>query len=359
MKPEIFQPPNMANEMAAGKVGSIREKGQDPESARLPDFRNMGVWLRVLLAVNVGALLFALARNDRLASLPNEFVDLSAFIEPAVLGSLCLLAAMQGVLDRLERRIALAAIVAAAVAVAQFFGAVFAPMSESGDISWRPAVWAALVAGLLLAWFDLRWRAHSPAVTEARLMALTARIRPHFLFNSLNAVLGVIRSDPRRAEAALEELSDLFRVLMRDNRELVPFSDEIALARQYLELEKLRLGERLRVRWDIESCPPDALMPPLMLQPLLENAVYHGIERLQAPGEIAVRVSRDGDRVVFELSNPIAPDGNHHAGNRMAIANIRERLMLFFDLEAQLDIRDRDGFYVVRIAFPYRRGSHS
>jgi two-component system sensor histidine kinase AlgZ len=216
-----------------------------------------------------------------------------------------------------------------------------------------------MTTAVLLAWLDLRWRAHSPAVTEARLMALTARIRPHFLFNSLNAVLGVIRHDPRRAEAALEELSDLFRVLMRDNRELVPLSDEIALARQYLELEKLRLGERLRVRWDIESCPPDALVPPLMLQPLLENSVYHGIERLQEPGEIAIRISRSGDRVAVELSNPVAADSTHHAGNRMAIANIRERLMLFFDLEADLDIKDDGNFYVVRIAFPYRRSAGS
>jgi two-component system sensor histidine kinase AlgZ len=266
-----------------------------------------------------------------------------------------LLGLLQPALDRLERRAALVATVAAAVAVGAIFSLLFAPISEAGTVSWRPPLWAGLTTAGLLAWFDLRWRAHSPAVTEARLMALTARIRPHFLFNSLNAVLGVIRSDPRRAEAALEELSDLFRVLMRDNRELVPLSDEIALARQYLELEKLRLGERLRVRWDIETCPPDALVPPLMLQPLLENAVYHGIEKLQETGEIGVRMSSDGDRVVVELGNPVAPGSSHHAGNRMAVANIRERLMLFFDLEAQLDIKDEGGYYAVRIVFPYRR----
>jgi two-component system sensor histidine kinase AlgZ len=317
----------------------------------------MGVWLRVLLAVNLGVLAAAFARNRELAQLPREVAEIAAFVEPVVLGGLTLLGAAQGWLERLARPAAIVAVVIAAVAVAQLFGMLFAPMFESDGGTWRPALWAALAAALLLAWFDLRWRAHSPAVTEARLMALTARIRPHFLFNSLNAVLGVIRSNPKRAEAALEELSDLFRVLMRDNRELVPLSDEIALARQYLGLEKLRLGERLRIRWDIESCPPDALVPPLMLQPLLENAVYHGIERLEAPGEIAVRVSRQGERVAFELTNPVAPGSTHHAGNRMALANIRERLMLFFDLEAQLETAERDGFYVVSIAFPYRRGA--
>jgi two-component system sensor histidine kinase AlgZ len=187
-------------------------------------------------------------------------------------------------------------------------------------------------------------------------MALTARIRPHFLFNSLNAVLGVIRSDPRRAESALEELAELFRVLMRDNRDLVPLSSEIGLARQYLELEKLRLGERLHVRWDIENCPPDALVPPLMLQPLLENAVYHGIEPLGEPGEITVRVTREKERVSFELVNPCPAEAERHAGNQMALDNIRERLMLFFDLEAQLETVRRDRLYFVTISFPYRKG---
>ncbi|HEX8987118.1 MAG TPA: histidine kinase [Rhodocyclaceae bacterium] len=327
----------------------------DPEDACLPDFRNMGVWLRVLVAANVGALAYALARNEALVQLPDEFVSLSAFVEPTVLGSLAALAAARPLLERLPRVWAEVAAMSIAVLVAACFAVLLAPMSEGAAPSWRGPLWAALAAALLLAWFDLRRRAHSPAVTEARLMALTARIRPHFLFNSLNAVLGVIRSDPRRAETAIEELSDLFRVLMRDNRELVPLSDEIALARQYLELEKLRMGARLVVKWDVDRCPPDALMPPLMLQPLLENAVYHGIERLQEPGEIAIRIDGGNDGVVVELANPVAPEGEHHNGNRMAVANIRERLMLFYDLEARLDISERDGLYTVRIVFPYRR----
>jgi two-component system sensor histidine kinase AlgZ len=225
---------------------------------------------------------------------------------------------------------------------------------EPGSRAW---LWSGLAAATMLAWFDLSIRARAPAVTEAKMMALTARIRPHFLFNSLNAVLGVMRSDPRRAEAALEELSDLFRVLMRDNRELVPLSEEIALARQYVELERLRLGERLSVRWEVESCPPDALVPPLMLQPLLENAVYHGIEPLPG-GEIVVRLSGRDDRVVIEISNPCPPQATASSGNQMALANIRERLMLFFDLEATLEVEQRVGGYRVAIRLPYRKGVH-
>lgn len=328
---------------------------ETPGPARLPDLCNMGIWLRALLAVNLGALAAALARNHDLAVLPREFAESAVIVEPIVLGCLTLLCATRRWLERLGRNAAAAAIVLIVMAVAQFFALLFAPLADPAAGTWRPVFWSGATAVLLLAWFDLRQRAQSPAVAEARLMALTARIRPHFLFNSLNAVLGVMRSDPRRAETALEELSDLFRSLMRDNRELVPLSEEIALARQYLELEKLRLGERLRVRWDIESCPPDTLVPPLMLQPLLENAVYHGIEPMQETGEIAIRVTRHGDRVSFELANPYRPASDHHAGNRMALANIRERLNLFFDLEAQLETVERDGRYLVRIAFPYRK----
>ncbi|MDO8933204.1 MAG: histidine kinase [Rhodocyclaceae bacterium] len=311
--------------------------------------------MRILLAVNLGALAAALLQNRDLALLSRQFVELAAFVEPVALGSVSLLCAARRGLERLPQRAALALCILAPMAVAQAFTVLLAPLLEPAAAPWRPAFWAGLAAALLLAWFDLHRRAHSPAIAEARLMALTARIRPHFLFNGLNAVLGVIRSDPRRAESALEELSGLFRVLMRDNRDLVPLSDEIALARQYLELEKLRLGERLRIRWDIETCPPDALVPPLMLQPLLENAVYHGIEPLQEADEITVRVTRQQDRVTIELANPYAREHDRHAGNQMALANIRERLLLFFDLEAQLDTAERDGQYVVRISFPYRK----
>ena len=130
----------------------------------------------------------------------------------------------------------------------------------------------------------------SPAIAEARLQALQARIRPHFLFNSINAVLSLVRSEPQRAEDALQDMADLFRVLMRDNRDLAPLADEVELCRQYLELEQLRLGERLHVDWNVKSMPGDALVPPLVLQPLLENAVYHGIEPSSEPGKVSINI---------------------------------------------------------------------
>ena len=168
-------------------------------------------------------------------------------------------------------------------------------------------------------------------------------------------MLSLVRSDPRRAEEALHDLADLFRVLMRDNRDLAPLADEVHLCRQYLDLEKLRLGERLIVDWNVKSMPEDALVPPLVLQPLLENAVYHGIEPSPVPATLTINIFLSRGEVHAIMRNPYRDDGGrHHRGNRMAIANIRERLALHFDAEAALESRVTKDSYEVHIRMPYR-----
>jgi two-component system sensor histidine kinase AlgZ len=212
----------------------------------------------------------------------------------------------------------------------------------------------ALVTAALLGYFRLLTKAFSPALAEARLQALQARIRPHFLFNSLNAVLALIRRDPKRAERALEDLADLFRTLMADPRSFVRLADEITLLERYAELEQLRLGERLRITWELDAAPSDALLPPLVLQPLLENAVYHGVEPGTTIGEVVVHIERRGDRVLARIENPYIEAEQQRAGNRMALDNIRERLALFFDAEARLETRTANGRFRVEIEMPYR-----
>ena len=318
---------------------------------RLPDFRNQGIWLRVLLAANVFFLGMVSAGNVTPAHLLGEITELAAWVEPALLLTLTLLFIISPVLQWLPARLAAVLVVMLAVAVAVGVGDLLAQVfgNRSG---WRVPIAAGVCAAMILAWFDLRARAQAPALAEARLQALTARIRPHFLFNSLNAVLGMIRIDPQRAEVALEELAELFRALMQDNRELVPLSDEIVLARKYLDIERLRLGERLQVTWAVDDCPADALAPPLLLQPLLENAVHHGIEPAVTPGEIRVRLMSTRDGVSIEIDNPWLGENQHSTGNRMALDNLRERLMLFYDLEARLDTRVENGRYHVRVSLP-------
>lgn len=341
---------------------SIRQNLARLGRPQLPDFANLGVWLRVLLGINLLALLSALIANRQWAALPAEFLQLAARLEAPLIATLILLRLQQRALQHWSAPLAAAWIIAVALGCAGLqhviLNALMPSLVEAGSLL-RSLLWTLLATLLMLYYFDQRARQHAPAAAEARLMALSARIRPHFLFNSLNAVLGVMRSEPRRAEAALEELADLFRVLMRENRELVPLSEEIALARQYLSLERLRLGERLQVRWNIDAIPPDTLMPPLMLQPLLENAVYHGLEPLEAPGEISIRFSCRGDSLQIELTNPLPAASRQSAGNHMALANIRERLRLFYDLEARLEAGadTRLGCYRVSIQLPCRQAA--
>lgn len=339
---------------------SIRHSSSDHPGLRaaagtLPDFRNLGLVLRLVLLVNGAALIAVLLRGAWPHGLGMEITEMAARVEPPLMFGLLFLYAAQPVLENLEYRRGAALVVVAAVACGLASNAFMLPMGESW--SWWPGLWGGLLALAILHYLDLRNRALSPALAEARLLALTARIRPHFLFNSLNAVLGILRADPRRAEQALEELAELFRALMKENRDLVRLGEEIGLSRQYLDLERLRLGERLIVRWDMETCPPDALVPPLMLQPLLENAVRHGIEPAAEPGEILIRFARRGEEVLIELANPWHGPGESPGGNRMALDNVRERLMLFFDLEARLETVVRDGQYRVSITLPYRKGA--
>ncbi len=333
-------------------VASINQTGN---AIRLPNFCNVGVMLRSLVLVNALLAAGAVLRAPTPAGAWFEFLVLAAYCEPVLLASLVAFCAARRWLHALGYAGALAAVaafeLAAAWGMTQTLGRYFDERHPMAFV--QVALLVLFATAVTFAYFDLRARALSPAVAEARIQALQARIRPHFLYNSINAVLSLIRSEPRRAERVLEDMADLFRVLMADNRTLVPVGGEVELARQYLAIESLRLGERLRVAWKTAEMRPDALVPPLMLQPLVENAVYHGIEPTPEGGEIAIEVRVAGGQLVLELSNPYAGEARHASGNRMAIANIRERLQLHFDVEASMESRVRDGRYRVTIRMPY------
>jgi len=242
------------------------------------------------------------------------------------------------------------------VAVILLLRAGAGPFDAYTGVSLAQGFGSGAVAGALLQhYFELRTRAFSPALAEARLQALQARIRPHFLFNSLNAVLALIRSDPQRAESTLEDLADLFRVLMRDARDIISLDDEMRLCRQYLAIEQIRLGERLQVEWDLAGIQPEVLrraqVPALLLQPLLENAVHYGVEPALQPATVTIRLARSLDRIEITVINPLA--GPATSGNHMALANIRERLALLHDVEGQLTIDSSNGRFEVCLRFPY------
>jgi len=198
-----------------------------------------------------------------------------------------------------------------------------------------------------------RWKAELLAQSEARVQALQARIQPHFLFNSLNTIASLVHDDPENAEAATLDLADIFRGSMRRADQLISLEEELSLARQYLEMEKRRLGDRLEIDWRVDELPPGAAVLPLLLQPLLENAVAHGIQAHAEGGRVSVYGRSEEDQVVITIGNPVAPEGFESGGHGIAIENIRERLVFAFGPRARLMTnRDKEQFYAVLVV-PY------
>ena len=333
-------------------MSSINQTGA---AIRLPNFCNLGVMLRVLLIAMAFCLAAAVIRSRVAADVFEQFLLISALAQPVLILSLLVLCASRRLLHSVSYPASILILVLIEIALAWIADQALQRLIPDlvAPAFSQTAFFVLFLTGVVVFYFDLRSRALSPAVSEARIQALQARIRPHFLYNSINAVLSLIRTDPRRAERALEDLADLFRVLMADNRMLTPISNEVELTRQYLSIEELRLGDRLKVTWRIDSMPADALVPPLLLQPLVENAVYHGVEPGTAPGEIVVDITRSGAQMVIRMSNPVSAEGSRHIGNKMAIGNIRERLQLHFDAEAGMETRVADGQYQVTITLPY------
>lgn len=331
-------------------MASINQNG---EPVALPNFRNLGVMLRVLLIANGLALAAAVVKAPSLDTTGRQLVEISTLFQPVLLLTLLTLIAVSPLLQRATYPAGIVAVMGLAVLVTIVVWQYDATPADWGSGLARALLIALAASGLIVSYFNMRSRLLSPALTIARLQALQARIRPHFLYNSLNAVLSLIRTEPRRAEAALEDLADLFRVLMQDNRQLAPLAREVDLCRQYLDLEQLRLGARLHVAWHVENMPADALVPPLVLQPIIENAVYHGIEPAIEPGTVAIGIYRKGKALHAVVTNPVRKQGRYHSGNKMAMANIRERLALHFDAEASITNTATESTYNVHIVIPY------
>lgn len=212
----------------------------------------------------------------------------------------------------------------------------------------------AVISMALLRYMFIRaqWGAQLLAQSEARVQALQSTIRPHFLFNSLNTIASLIPEDPAGAERATEDLADLFRGSMRRADRLISLADELDLARKYLQMEQRRIGDRLAVDWQVSELPKRASVLPLTLQPLLENAVAHGIQPRTHGGEIRVYGRREKDNIVITICNPLGPEGHISKGHGMALANIRERLELAFGSAASLITHQDDAQFFAVLSMP-------
>ena len=221
----------------------------------------------------------------------------------------------------------------------------------------NPAPWlasaasGALVAAVLVAALVWRARAKLPAGTTARLTELQARIRPHFLFNSLNSAIALVREEPAKAESLLEDLSELFRHALADSKEARPLWQELELAEHYLAIEQVRFGDRLKVEWNLDGAAAKAKLPPLILQPLVENAVKHGVEPSPTGATVRITTQRRGSLVVIKVTNTV-PAGSGAKGNGLALDNVRQRLNLLHDVQCRFQSALVNGVFQVRLEIP-------
>ncbi len=216
--------------------------------------------------------------------------------------------------------------------------------------------WPACGAALALAvghWLAQRERQRVPAATQARLAELQSRIRPHFLFNALNSAIALVQVDPERAEGVLEDLAELFRAALVSGGDQVSLGQEIELARRYLAIEQVRFGARLRVQWALEPAADSASVPSLLLQPLVENAVRHGVEPSPDGGELTIRTQLHRGQALVSITNTMSGGPAREGGHGIALRNVRERLALLHDVTMRFEAGPVEGGrYRVRIAVP-------
>ena len=329
-------------------------ESHEPAPARLPVFDacHVGVALRAVLFVELVVGLGAMFGASSFIEWLSRLSVLTGGALPATLACLIAACGLKNVLARLGT-VAQQVVGVGLGAVAGLYGC-----AVLFWVGWlEPAPWlasafsGALLAALLVAALELRARAKTPADTAARLSELQSRIRPHFLFNTLNSAIALVRAEPAKAEALLEDLSDLFRHALMEQGDAVTLADEIALAQRYLAIEQVRFGDRIQVEWVLDPDASAARLPPLLLQPLVENAVKHGVEPSASGAQIRISTQRRGSRVVIKVTNTV-PAGQGQFGNRVALDNVRDRLRLLHDVQCQFQSVLKDGVFQVRIELP-------
>jgi two-component system sensor histidine kinase AlgZ len=333
-------------------------------STYLPDFCDGDVFLRLLLVVELIAIVFALVSFGG----GSLFVHIS-LISVAMLwvglgtaAMLCLMTRQGWLGSQLQTTVTVFVIAVLMTLLVSLLslglGSVmnFGPTARDvGFTLMRNLAIALILVGLALRYFYLHWESdlRLKVQAQARLQALQARIRPHFLFNSMNTIASLTHDQPDLAERAIENLSDLFRASLAAESS-ISLAQELELTRSYIDLEALRLGDRLEVRWRLPEPQPTFSLPALTLQPLVENAIYHGVEPLPEGGTIELAIDQSDAGIEISISNPLMTErqSQHRKGNRMAVDNIRERLALAFDGAASMELSETESRYTVKLTIP-------
>jgi two-component system sensor histidine kinase AlgZ len=355
-------------------MSTSTDKAKLSDKFYLPDFSAPGTVLAIVLIAEIVAIVLSLARS---VPWPEFFPDLaktSLLMLWMALTTAAVLSVARPALSRCSVQkasvISLLLVVANVAVISEFVywvGSLYGNTATDGTSSWFPPQrWGfllrnlaigSIVTSLALRYFYIshEWKRNVEREAESRIHALQARIRPHFLFNSMNTIAALIGPKPVAAEQAVEDLADLFRASLSEPGQPISLKQELELARIYQRMEQQRLGDRLAVEWIVDEIPMRAMIPGLTIQPLLENAIYHGIEPDPSGGVVRIAGRRRGDMISITVSNPRPPASNQSGreGNRMALNNIRQRLELAYGKRASLNVVEDSDSYEVCLSFPF------
>lgn len=337
------------------------------EHAFLPDLCGVPALFVVVLFGEFVALIIVISGTGFSSAFFDRLALVSMYTQGLALSSAAALCLARRPLNGLGERsvvtVSYLLVLAVCYGVGEFAWWVVNPVAGAGalidlsraELLLRTLAVSAIVSALVLRYFfvQFHWKQRIASEAEARLEALQARIRPHFFFNCMNTIASLTRSDPELAEKAVEDLADLFRASFADARAPVPIEEEFAFVRRYLDIERLRLGERLDVQWRVEGLSSGARLPLLSLQPLVENAIYHGIEPASAGGVVEIAGAEHDGRLELTVTNPVTEHAHaRHQGNRIALDNVRQRLRAHFGDAAVLEASRQGARYEVRLSVP-------
>ncbi|MEM7017890.1 MAG: histidine kinase [Pseudomonadota bacterium] len=351
--------------------GSQAPEELDERQAFPPNFCAPDMLLKIIIAAQLLAVILILSPVGRIEYQWSDWTLTSLFVQVTALSCAATLCLVREWLGRFQP------VIAAALSCL----IILIISGGLSEIAWRfvitPSTYAdyeysvrhllfifhngtiALIAGIfMLRYFYMQhqWRMLLVSEAQARIQALQSRINPHFLFNSMNTIAMLTRADAEQAEHAIEDLSSLFRAALMGTNQRITLEEELTLCESYLHIENWRFGERLQVEWMVDTLPRDALVPSLCLQPVLENAIRHGIQLIPEGGLIRITGLTDGEHIKIDVENPLPPpDIVSHDGHHIGQDNLRRRLHAYFGQAGQLESQKQDTCYLVSLRFPYEK----
>jgi len=345
------------------------KRKQEQDTCFLPNFCGLGVVFSIMLIGELLAILVVLSRPIHGLNGWHNLGMISVFIQWVTLCSATVLCLARGWIKHHANWVVACIAFALLLSITAIMSEVafwlvhhmhfqtLLPHTTHQGFLLRNVGIGSIVCALILRYFYIQdqWKRQTKAEMESRIQALQSRIRPHFLFNSMNTIANLTRSNPKLAEEVIEDFADLFRASLAKANTLTTLGEEIFISRQYLNIEALRLGERLKTTWADNNVHNDALLPPLIFQPLLENAIYHGIEPSEHGGSVWVEIDSVGDEIQAKITNTLPTEGQSalRKGNQIALENTKQRMLVVFEGKAKLSYKETEHTYQILLTFPY------